>query len=245
MSTPKVYVLCEQNCRWEGMTKEQILAAITQAVESHEITDVDTGFVTTIKTINGVGLKFFIGTQAAWAELSAAEKDGVFAIFSDDNTGDALKKDIEDLQAALATILDGTQTVQKARETDFTNAEWQLLTADTVIDTAGIYEFVAEVDFGSMIGSVPIQDYKQFDAIIRLGGYNAALSEYILATHIDCASGSSNAIFKFNQIVLTWDGISQSPTYKVTVKNRKISVSGNEVVTSESSVNTVYYRRIR
>lgn len=240
MSTPKVYVLCDQNCRWEGMTKEQILAAIAQAVESHEITDVDTGFVTTIKTINGVGLKFFIGTQAAWAELSADEKDGVFAIFSDDNTGDALKKDIEDLQAALATILDGTQTVQKARETDFTNAEWQRLTSDTVIDTAGIYEFVAEVDFSSM----PTICSKQFDAIVRFGN-NAALSEYILGTHIDCASGSENAIFKFNQIVLTWDGISQSPTYKVTVKNRKISVSGNEVVTSESSVNTVYYRRIR
>ena len=241
MSTPKVYVVCDQNCRWESMTKEQILAAITQAVENHQITDVDTGFVTTIKTVNGIGLKFFVGTQAAWAEYPSDQKDGVFAIFSNDTTGDAIKADIEELQTALENILDGTQTVQKARETDFTNAEWQLLTADTVIDTAGIYEFVAEVDFSSM----PIVNCKQFDAIIRLGSNNAALSEYILGTHINCASGSSNAIFNFNQIVLTWDGVSPSPTYKVTVKNRKISVSGNEVVTSESSVNTVYYRRIR
>ena len=34
------------------MTKEQILAAITQAVESHTVSDVDTGFVTTLKEQN-------------------------------------------------------------------------------------------------------------------------------------------------------------------------------------------------
>lgn len=114
MSTPTVYVLCDQNCKREGMTKEQILAAITQAVESHEISDVDTGFVTTLKTVNGIALSFFVGTQEAWAQWPSDQKDGVFAIFTNDTTGDALKLDIEQLQAAVDDILDGTQSVPKS-----------------------------------------------------------------------------------------------------------------------------------
>lgn len=151
MSTPTVYVVCDQNCRWESMTKEQILAAITQAVENHQIADVDTGFVTTIKTVNGIGLKFFIGTQAAWAEYPSDQKEGVFAIFTNDTTGDALKTAIEAVQQALANILDGTQAVPKA--TLLTPSEWQTCTSglDDTLTQAGTYHIrCAELhmDFG-------------------------------------------------------------------------------------------------
>ena len=42
------YVLSENNCKFESFTKEQILSAIQQAVNSGEIKNVDTGFVTKI-----------------------------------------------------------------------------------------------------------------------------------------------------------------------------------------------------
>lgn len=156
MSTPKVYVVCDQNCRWESMTKEQILAAITQAVENHQITDVDTGFVTTIKTVNGIGLKFFVGTQAAWAEYPSDQKDGVFAIFSNDTTGDAIKADIEELQTALENILNGTQPVGKATATDFSNAEWISVAADGYAEIVqnGVYQIRVKV-FANTNGERP------------------------------------------------------------------------------------------
>ena len=40
----KYYCICESNCKFETMTKEQILAAIAQAVETGSVGDVDTGF---------------------------------------------------------------------------------------------------------------------------------------------------------------------------------------------------------
>ena len=47
----KYYCFCGSNCKYETMTKEQILAAIEQAVEDGEIRDVDTGFVTKVKEL--------------------------------------------------------------------------------------------------------------------------------------------------------------------------------------------------
>ena len=53
------HVIANDKVKAESMTREQILAAITQAVETHEIFDVDTGFVTTIKETNkNKALKF-------------------------------------------------------------------------------------------------------------------------------------------------------------------------------------------
>lgn len=89
-STPTVYVICDQNCKFEGMTKEQIYAAIVQAVNEGTIGDINTGFVQTIKTINGIGLKFFVGTQAEYDRLSNEDKENLFAIITDDATKDGI-----------------------------------------------------------------------------------------------------------------------------------------------------------
>ena len=105
--TPKVYVICDQNCKFEGMTKEQILTAITQAVENGTIGDVDTGFVQTVKTINGIGLKFFVGTQAQYMELTEEDKANLYAIITDDTTLAGLQKFID-------AIMDGSFVIQRA-----------------------------------------------------------------------------------------------------------------------------------
>lgn len=98
MATPTVYVICNQNCKFEGMTKEQILTAIAQAVETGEIKDVDAGFVQTIKTVNGLPLKFFVGEQSAYDELTEEEKNNLFAIITNDTTGAGIREEIEKLQ---------------------------------------------------------------------------------------------------------------------------------------------------
>lgn len=52
-----------------------------------------------INTINGVALKFFVGKQAEYDELSDAQKqDNLFAIITDDATKEGILKAIENLQ---------------------------------------------------------------------------------------------------------------------------------------------------
>lgn len=118
--TPTVYVICDQNCKFEGMTKEQIFTAITQAVEGGEIKDVDTGFITTIKTINGTPLKFFVGEQAEYFALTPEERENLFAIITNDTTKEGLFSAVEALQTNYSELFnglfDGSFVVKKASE---------------------------------------------------------------------------------------------------------------------------------
>lgn len=102
----KYYVLCADNCKFESMTKEQILAAISQAVSTGEIKDVDTGFVTKIKEQNsGAALSFWVGTSAEYNALP--EKAGnCFYILTDDTA----KEDIENLLKVLNEATTALQT---------------------------------------------------------------------------------------------------------------------------------------
>lgn len=100
----KYYVISNDNCRFESMTKEQILAAITQAVESHSISDVDTGFVQTLKEQNhGTGLKFWFGTTAEYNALQTIEPD-VFYILTDDTKFDDIEANIQSFRDELEAM---------------------------------------------------------------------------------------------------------------------------------------------
>lgn len=118
MSERKYYVICDDNCKFPAMTKEQTLAAIQQAVSMGEIKDVDTGFVTTLKTINGHGLKFFIGEQSEWDNVPDEQKTGVFAIITNDTIKDDMQSAITTLQLTLQSLLedlaDGSLVVKSA-----------------------------------------------------------------------------------------------------------------------------------
>lgn len=117
-NTPKVFVICDNNCKYEGMTKEQILAAIVQAVNEGTIGEIDTGFITTIKTVNGTPLKFFVGTQAEYEAL--ADKQDLFAIITNDTTKEGLLGAFSTLQTDFNEfargISDGTIVVMNASQ---------------------------------------------------------------------------------------------------------------------------------
>jgi hypothetical protein len=86
MAENKYYVIRNDNCKFEGMTKEQILTAIQQAISTGQITDIDTGFVEKIKEQNKrQALKFWVGTQAQYNAIATPESD-TFYIISDDTT---------------------------------------------------------------------------------------------------------------------------------------------------------------
>ena len=122
-NTPTVYVICDQNCKFEGMTKEQILAAIEQAVSTGEIKDVDAGFISAVKTINGQTLRFFVGEQAAYDELSDEMKKNLFAIITNDVTLEGIREAIAELKQSTdnkfnsleTAIKDGTMVAGKSK----------------------------------------------------------------------------------------------------------------------------------
>lgn len=108
---------------FEGMTKEQILAAITEAVESHTISDVNTGFVTTIKELNnGIGLKFWIGTTAQYNAI-AEKENNVLYIKTDDTSAESINAAITALQetatsqgGSISTILTTLASVKSVTD---------------------------------------------------------------------------------------------------------------------------------
>lgn len=100
----KFYVFCGNNCKYEAMTKEQILTAITQAVETGEIKDVDTGFITRIVEQNkGVALYFWVGTQAEYNALETKADDCRY-IITDDTTKEELATAIMGLTQSVETL---------------------------------------------------------------------------------------------------------------------------------------------
>lgn len=104
MSERNYYVLCDDKCLFEGMTKEQILAAITQAVEGHEIADVDTGFVTTLKEQNAnTGLRFWVGTTAQYNALASKERN-VLYILTDETPEEAFAEEFAEINERLQPL---------------------------------------------------------------------------------------------------------------------------------------------
>lgn len=124
----KYYVLCDSNCKFESMTKEQILTAITQAVSEGTIGDIDTGFITTIKTVNGTPLKFFVGQQSEYEALTDDEKQNLFALITNDTTKEGIESAIEEFQRKC----DGLQTELSKFEGDLIDGSFVVKEASTL-----------------------------------------------------------------------------------------------------------------
>lgn len=99
-----VYVIGEGNNFYESMTKEQILAAITQAVESHTITDVDTGFVTKLKENNkNKQIAMWVGTEAEYNAIQEKDQNTLY-IKTDDSTVEAIEEAMETFGQRLSAL---------------------------------------------------------------------------------------------------------------------------------------------
>lgn len=100
MSGRKYYCYCDANCKFETMTKEQILTAIAQAVESGEIHDVDAGFVTKVKENNAGGyITFWVGTQAQYNALKEKDHAHCMYIITDHYSNAEVTQSLKQLEA--------------------------------------------------------------------------------------------------------------------------------------------------
>lgn len=125
-TTPTVYAICDNNCRYETLTREQILTAIMQAVNEGTIGDIDAGFITTVKTINGRKLKLFVGSQSEYETLTDDDKQNLFAVITNDTTKeginavlDGLESDLDGLETKINKIVEGKTEVNRARFAEF------------------------------------------------------------------------------------------------------------------------------
>ena len=102
----KYYVLRGDKTLAESMTKEQILAAITQAVEGHSIVDVDTGFVTKIKESNrNKQLAIWAGTEAEFNAIETKDQNTLY-IKTDDSTVEAIEEALTEYNQRLDELRD-------------------------------------------------------------------------------------------------------------------------------------------
>lgn len=101
------YVICDDDSKHESMTKEQIIAAIMQALENGSVGNCDTGFVTKIKEQNSGGcITFWVGTQAQYNGIEAKANNCVYIITDDTST--------EDTKAAFAAAVKAAEAAKES-----------------------------------------------------------------------------------------------------------------------------------
>ncbi len=105
MSERKYYCFCESNCKFETMTKEQILAAIAQATGVTNV-DPNAGFISKVKEMNGGYVTFWLGTQAQFNALAEKAANCLYIITDSKNEIELaiFKKELEEACADAITI---------------------------------------------------------------------------------------------------------------------------------------------
>lgn len=113
-----VYALDSGKNSWLTMTKEQILAAITQAVSTGEIKDIDAGFITKLQEMNKQGvLSLWVGTMAEFEALGEKRKDMLY-LFTDDPTVTDIEGELKNLETQIKNIVEGNTVVKKAESAE-------------------------------------------------------------------------------------------------------------------------------
>jgi hypothetical protein len=81
------YCFCADGCKFETLTKEQIIAAIAEAT-GNIVTDVDGAFITMLKEQNaGAAIKLWVGTQAQYNALVASGNRDAQTIYCKNDGG--------------------------------------------------------------------------------------------------------------------------------------------------------------
>lgn len=111
----KKYVLCDTNCKWEALDKEETLSAIQQALENGSVQEVDpeAPFITKIKEQNGgKAFSFWLGTQAEYNALTETEENCLY-IITDDGFIEGVNSAIDSLREDLNQLTDNTRNLSE------------------------------------------------------------------------------------------------------------------------------------
>ena len=161
----KYYCFCGSNCRYETMTKEQILAAIAQAVQTGKVGDCDTGFITKVKETNGGRyVTFWVGTQAEYNALATKELNCMYIITDDDQQGslgkalNAFKEEVKPVRFTPALSWD-SRTGGTNLSMEFPIKEYIYSPAAGVVHFQLSFEYEGFIDAGETIDFIHIGSY--------------------------------------------------------------------------------------
>lgn len=122
------YVFDDNKCKAEGMTKEEVLAAIAQAT-GKSAGDIDAAVITKIQERNkNKNLKFWVGSQAEYNRLSAKEDDTYYLI-----TDPSKEQDVDARLGQHETALAEHETRLTAAEGTVTEHETRLAAVETAV----------------------------------------------------------------------------------------------------------------
>lgn len=233
MSERKVYVICDDDCKFEGMTKEQILTAIQQAVSTGTIQNIDVGFITKIKELNaGDTISFWRGTQAEYNAVKDT-LDGNVVPFIIDGDLKAIENDIE-------AILTGTKAAARAINvvqeedgtfTDFSGSGKKLKNGDyTIAREKVLWEGSLSIPTDKSTASVSITNAGSLTANRKLKIHADYFKEgYDFYVHT--SSGMSSEA-DGSGVAFTFKAHAQSQVsseFKVMVYNLCVGVAGNKI----------------
>lgn len=178
----KYYCFCGSNCRYETMTKEQILTAIANAIKTGNVGNCDTGFVTKVKEQNSGGcVTFWVGTQAQYNALEEKALNCMYIITDDTTTADmkatfdaAVAAAEESAKAASAAVsgvkpIDITDSITLTNTTRPQNVTDVLIENKKYVYVPAIGAVFFEVDV-MIKGSMKANDLFVFE---QTGGYDA------------------------------------------------------------------------
>lgn len=113
------YVICEDNCKFESMTKEQIIAAIAEATGETPV-HIDDAFITKIKEQNHNGtLKWWVGTQAQYNAIATKDAATLYIITDFD--------ELEDLRNRIYPVGSIYMSVESTSPASLYGGTWEQL----------------------------------------------------------------------------------------------------------------------
>lgn len=196
----KYYCFCSSNCKYETMTKEQILTAIANAVKTGSVGDCDTGFITKVKEKNnGSSVTFWVGSTAQYNALETKEVNCMY-ILTDETTGDDLvnmcNAAIENTNNAAASAGEAAQAAIEARDAaagyksiNFTNAVALSWVADSGGQSATMLNFIPRrYEYNPITGLVHFAFTMQYRGKLMAG-------DIIRVAHTEPAGGN-NVLYK-------------------------------------------------
>lgn len=231
------YVMCDDNCKFEGMTKEQTLTAIEQAVSTGTIKDIDTGFITKIVEQNArAPLRFWVGTQAQYNALTDKSDDTLY--ITDDTDAVATLAD------AVEKIINGeieTTCAQIANEAVV--ASMLKLKNGTKDMTTVFPNFAAYFDYryndDTELSPIPrgtnnVYWFYHLGKVIPVGSYPS----YELETKVRQADGGALRVIQ-TMLELGEDGYYRAARYTYDIKNETYG-GGWELVNQEEEIAVEY-----
>lgn len=209
----KYYVFSDDNCKFESMTKEEILAAIVQAVSTHEISEVDTGFVTTLKEGNqGKGLKMWIGSTAEYNAIAQKEQNCLYLLTDD--------TELDDLETIITNLMNAYNQIS-------------LMKNDILLNQS--------VSFGSvnvdLIGTYPLHQYSivKVDDVLCSVEYDSSTGNAIVKG-VGTIAGSSTSLVRQYIISLSVNAADNKIVYN---NSYQLDITASGQTITEKSISKI------